>query len=151
MHQELVERVITLAEESLAKGSFPNGSLVALGEEIVAESISMSEQVFDPTAHAEMTALRRACELEKKNNLEGYTLYTSLEPCLMCFHASYWTGIRRIVAACKGDRVDRGCYEGVLSAREVVSHLNHKVELIFDDTHEARVQSLHREWKKMTA
>lgn len=143
MYQHLIERVIALAEESLARGGFPNGALVAYGETIIAESISMSEQIVDPTAHAEVTALRRACEQQQSSSLHGYTLYTSLEPCLMCLHSSYWAGIREIVAACRGDRVKSSCYEGTLSAREAVPSLHQKVELMFDDAYAERVQALH--------
>jgi tRNA(Arg) A34 adenosine deaminase TadA len=76
MRSKFVSRVVHLAEEALNKGSFPNGALLVKGDNVICDSISMSEQVFDPTAHAEISVIREVCKRKETNTLSGYTLYT---------------------------------------------------------------------------
>ena len=148
MSNELVSRVVELAEEALNNGSFPNGALIAKGDEVVCESISMSEQVFDPTAHAEMSVIREACRKLETNKLEGYTLYTSLEPCLMCFHASYWAGIRKIVYGCGRDKVSKFSFEGSLSSVDEAYKYTHElVEIVYDGSSVEKVVELHKKFE----
>jgi len=144
MRDKFIDMVISLAEQALEKGSFPNGALVAQGDRLVCECISMSEQIIDPTAHAEISVIRAACEKEKSANLVGYTLYTSLEPCMMCFHASYWAGIRRIIYCCTRDLVSEKCFEGKMSSvKEACKHTHEKVELVYDESLTSKVVALH--------
>jgi tRNA(adenine34) deaminase len=75
----------------------PIGCVIVLGGLIVGEGHNEVEGRHDPTAHAEVVAMRRACELLKVQDLEGAVLYSTLQPCGMCTMASIWAGIRRIV------------------------------------------------------
>lgn len=68
----------------------PKGQLVCVKGNTVTRT-------FDPTAHAEVNAIRLACKLHRTFSLKGYTLYASCEPCPMCFGAIYWAGISRVV------------------------------------------------------
>ncbi len=148
MSKRLIGRVVELAQEALDKGSFPNGALIAKGEEVVCESISMSEQIFDPTAHAEMSVIREACSKLETKKLEGYTLYTSLEPCLMCFHASYWAGIRKIVYGAGRNKVSKFSFEGSWSSvDEAYKHTHEPVEIVYDRSNVARMVELHKRFE----
>ena len=94
-----MRRAIALACESVAAGGGPFGAVVARGEEVVAEGNNRVTVDFDPTAHAEVTAIRRACEAVGDFALHGATLYTSCEPCPMCLASAYWARVSRIVYA----------------------------------------------------
>lgn len=146
MHKHYLDRVVELALESYQKGGFPNGALIAEEDEIISESISMSEQIYDPTSHAEVAAIRKACLKKNSSSLAGAILYTSLEPCLMCLHSSYWAGISTIVYACRRECVDNGCYEGTLVASEASHCLHRNIQLVFENINEAKMIELHKKW-----
>jgi len=90
------EDYIKLAIELAKKGAFPYGAVVVKDGEIVGQA-SSGEIENDPTAHAETTAIRRACNKLKTTDLTGATIYSSCEPCLMCFGTLWWSNIRKIV------------------------------------------------------
>lgn len=78
----------------------------------MSSGISNGKQLNDPTSHAEIDAIRTACQKVKTRDLKDVVLYSSLEPCLMCFVASTWASIPKIVYACERNRVSKQHYEG---------------------------------------
>ncbi|MCB4821078.1 nucleoside deaminase [Roseicella aerolata] len=102
-----MRRAIRLACESVAAGGGPFGAVIARGEEVIAEGGNRVTLDLDPTAHAEVTAIRRACQALGRFDLRGFTLYSSCEPCPMCLAAIHWArldgayfaGTRRDAAA----------------------------------------------------
>jgi len=100
----LLLRAIKLAEEGIANGGGPFGAVIATGGKILAEAVNRVVANSDPTAHAEVEAIRKAASLLKSHNLKNCTLYCSCEPCPMCLGAIYWAGIGKVVYAC--DRND---------------------------------------------
>lgn len=97
-------RALQLARENVSKGGGPFGAVIVKNGEIVAESANQVIAIPDPTAHAEIQAIRLAAANLKTFNLTGTTLYTSCEPCPMCLGAVYWSRISRVVYA--SDRHD---------------------------------------------
>ena len=93
-------RAIALSHERM-QGGFggPFGALVVRDGKVLAEGWNEVTSTLDPTAHAEVTAIRRACKAVGDFHLEGATLYTSCEPCPLCLSAAYWAHIKRIVYA----------------------------------------------------
>ena len=85
-----MRRAIALACDSVAAGGGPFGAVIARGEEVVAEGNNRVTMDLDPTAHAEVTAIRRACQALGRFELRGLTLYSSCEPCPMCLAAIHW-------------------------------------------------------------
>ena len=79
-----MRRALDLAAEAAEAGEVPVGAVVTRGEEIVAEARNAMLGSLDPTAHAEMVAIRRAAEALGTPRLDGCTLWVSLEPCAMC-------------------------------------------------------------------
>jgi guanine deaminase len=77
----------------------PFGAVVVLGGEVIGKGWNKVLASRDPTAHAEVTALRAACRAAGSFHLEGSVLYTSCEPCPMCLGAAYWARVARIVYA----------------------------------------------------
>ena len=97
-------RAVKLARENVVIGGGPFGAVIVKDGEVVAESVNQVVAIPDPTAHAEIQAIRLAAINLKTFNLTGTTLYTSCEPCPMCLGAVYWSRISRIVFA--SDRND---------------------------------------------
>jgi len=79
-----MRRALDLAAEAAAAGEVPVGAVVTRGEEVVAESRNAMRGSLDPTAHAEMVAIRAAAEKLGTSRLDDCTLWVTLEPCPMC-------------------------------------------------------------------
>jgi tRNA(Arg) A34 adenosine deaminase TadA len=93
-------RSIALSRERMeANQGGPFGAVIARDGVVLAEGWNMVTSSNDPTAHAEVTAIRRACEAVGSFELKGATLYTSCEPCPMCLASAYWARLSRIVYA----------------------------------------------------
>ncbi len=120
----LMRRAIALACESVAHGGGPFGALIARGTDIVAVGNNRVTSTNDPTAHAEVTAIRAACAALGRFDLRGTTLYTSCEPCPMCLGAVHWARIDRMFYA--ADRFDAAAagFDDELLYREVALPLD---------------------------
>ncbi|MDP8952236.1 MAG: nucleoside deaminase, partial [Actinomycetota bacterium] len=94
-----MRRALEEAERAYARGEVPVGALVVRGEEILAAAHNERETTQDPTAHAELLALRRAATRAGSWRLTDCTLYTTLEPCPMCAGALHAARISRFVYA----------------------------------------------------
>lgn len=101
---ELLARAVTLARQSIASGGGPFGAVVARTGRIVGEGWNRVVTMGDPTAHAEILALRAASRAQASHDLSGAVLYASCEPCPMCLAAAWWARVDRIVHA--ADRSD---------------------------------------------
>ena len=99
-------RAIEIAGKAIIKGGGPFGAVITMGDNIISESYNKVVLINDPTAHAELLAIREAASVLKSHDLGDCTLYTSCEPCPMCLGAIYWAGIKKVVYAC--DRIDAG-------------------------------------------
>lgn len=95
--QEIMQETLRMASEALSVGNGPFGAVIALGDQVIVSTRNKTSESNDPTAHAEVTAIREACQKLKTKNLSGYTLYTSCHPCPMCLSASKWAKISEIV------------------------------------------------------
>ena len=92
-----MRRAIALATENVLSGNGgPFGAVVVRGDEVLAEGANMVTAANDPTAHAEVTAIRRACLKLGTFELTGCVIYTSCEPCPMCLAAIYWSRLSGI-------------------------------------------------------
>ncbi len=93
-------RAAELAREQAHSGKGgPFGAVVVLGGQVVAEGCNEVTAGNDPTAHAEIVAIRRACTTFGRFSLKGATIYASCEPCPMCLAAIYWARLDRLVFA----------------------------------------------------
>ena len=97
------------------------GALVVLEEELISTGQSLCRQNCDPTAHAEINAIRLAAEKLGSPHLKECILYTTLEPCAMCLHASAWACLKRVVFAadhtvCSPELYDRKSYSAIEAA-----------------------------------
>jgi len=94
--EELMRRAIILSKESVENGGGPFGAVIARNGEIIAEGSNCVTIDCDPTAHAEVSTIRKACKKLGTFDLEGCEIYTSCEPCPMCFGAIYWAHLDKI-------------------------------------------------------
>ena len=92
-------------------GASPIGCVIVMDGEVVAEGHNEVGLRHDPTAHAEMVAIRRAGAALKRDELRGATLYSTLQPCGMCTMASIWSRIDRVVYGAERDQVHRMYFE----------------------------------------
>ena len=95
-----LSRAIELALKSAQSGDGgPFGAVIVRDGKIISEGWNQVIKTCDPTAHAEVMAIRAACNALNSFHLPNTTLYTSSEPCPMCLSAAYWARIERIVFA----------------------------------------------------
>ncbi|MGW0564616.1 nucleoside deaminase [Streptomyces sp. NPDC003016] len=99
-----LEEAIRLATHSVTNGGGPFGALVVKDGEVVATGNNQVTAALDPTAHAEVSAMRAACKKLDTFSLGGCVLITSCEPCPMCLSSALWARVDRIVYA--ADRHD---------------------------------------------
>lgn len=102
--EELMQRAIELSINSVRNGGGPFGAVIAREGEIIAEGSNGVTIYNDPTAHAEVTAIRKAYEKLGTFDLTGCEIYTSCEPCPMCLGAIYWAHLDKVYYA--NDRKD---------------------------------------------
>ncbi len=94
---DFMRRAIALSEEMMrANRGGPFGAVVVRGREVIAEGFNMVTSANDPTAHAEMVAIRAACRALGSFSLAGAEIFSSCEPCPMCLGAIYWARLDRL-------------------------------------------------------
>jgi tRNA(Arg) A34 adenosine deaminase TadA len=98
-----MEMAIRLSEENVDNGGGPFGAVIVRNGEVIATGANRVVPNSDPTAHAEVMAIRSACAKLGTFQLTGCTVYSSCEPCPMCLSALYWAGVSRI---CYGNTKD---------------------------------------------
>ena len=97
MNKQFMIRAIELSRINMHAGiGGPFGAVVVKDGKILGEGWNKVTSTNDPTAHAEVVAIRSACEATKNFNLDGAEIYTSCEPCPMCLSAIYWARIGKI-------------------------------------------------------
>ena len=95
-----MELAIRLAREGMLSGrGGPFGCVIVKGEEVVGRGCNEVISSMDPTAHAEIVAIRHACKNLGSFQLEDCEVYTSCEPCPMCLGALYWARVRKVIYA----------------------------------------------------
>jgi|SRR5574344_3556 guanine deaminase len=94
--KKFMQMAIELSKENIEKGGGPFGAVIVKAGKVIATGANRVVPNNDPTAHAEVSAIREACKKIGTFKLEGCTIYTSCEPCPMCLSAIYWAGISKI-------------------------------------------------------
>jgi len=99
-HQEFLQQAVNLAVQNVLEGGGPFAALIVKNQQIIAAAGNQVTVNHDPTAHAEVMAIRAACSELQDFQLAGCTLYTSCEPCPMCLGAVYWARLSEVYFAC---------------------------------------------------
>jgi tRNA(adenine34) deaminase len=127
MHDLYMRQALAMAEEAGAAGEIPVGAIIVLGGEVIGKGRNSSIAAHDPTAHAEMLALREACARIGNYRLEGATVYATLEPCVMCAGALVAARVATLVFGSRDLR-----FGGVRSKFRLADSelLNHRIEIV---------------------
>ncbi len=127
--EQLMHRALELAREAAAAGEVPVGAVVAVDGRVIGTGFNSPILHNDPTAHAEILALRQAAASVGNYRLEGATLYCTLEPCVMCAGALIAARVKRLVFGSRDLR-----FGGVRSKFQLADSplLNHRIEIVED-------------------
>jgi tRNA(adenine34) deaminase len=122
--EEMMRRCLELGRIALDKGDAPVGSVLVMNGQIIAQGIEAVKAQNDPTAHAEIEAIRLACDRLQTLDLPSCILYTNIEPCWMCSYAIRQTRIGRVVFGIRNEKVG-----GFSSKFQVLTDENLKLPL----------------------
>ncbi len=104
-------RAVELATANVGQGGGPFGAVIVRGDSLVSTGQNRVTRDLDPTAHAEVVAIRSACSLLGDFSLAGCALYASCEPCPLCVSAALWSRLDRVVYAADRDDAARGGFD----------------------------------------
>jgi guanine deaminase len=107
MDMDYLAEAIALAVKNVKEGGRPFATVIVRDGRILATGANLSAQTRDPTAHAEILAIRAASQVLQSESLRGCELYTTCEPCPMCLGALYWAELDRVVFAVSGQEAIR--------------------------------------------
>jgi len=110
-HERYMRVALNEAELAAAQGEVPVGAVIVRGDEVIAQAHNIREQANDPTAHAEMLAIRMAAEKLGTRRLTDCTLYVTLEPCPMCAGALVMANLSACYFGASDER--QGCVESI--------------------------------------
>jgi guanine deaminase len=102
---------VDLATANVESGGGPFGAIIVRGDELVSSGQNRVTRDLDPTAHAEVVAIRSACSVLGDFSLAGCSLFTSCEPCPLCLSAALWARLDRVVYAADRDDAARGGFD----------------------------------------
>ncbi len=124
--EEALRRAIALASENVGRGGGPFGAVVVKDGRVVGEGVNRVTLDNDPSAHAEVVALRDACRRLGSYKLDGAAIYSSCEPCPMCWSAIQWSRAARLCyAADQLDAAEAG-FDDAVFWREVGVPMEHR-------------------------
>jgi tRNA(Arg) A34 adenosine deaminase TadA len=141
-HEKFMRIAIELSEQNVKDGlGGPFGAVIVKEGEVIAASANMVVPTNDPTAHAEVSAIRLACQKLGTFNLKGCVIYTSCEPCPMCLGAIYWAHLDHIYFAnTKADAAAVG-FDDQFIYEEIDRRMEHRklpiVQLMRDEAQKA--------------
>ncbi len=130
------------------QGKTPFGAILVLDDKIISEGTSSVIELFDPSAHAEVMALRKAAQKLERHLLPGSVLYSSSEPCPMCLTACYWAQVSRIVFGATSYDVATYGFEDLQLYRELATSAEQRSlrEVVADGPLRALASDVLRNW-----
>jgi tRNA(adenine34) deaminase len=132
--ENYMRSAIAAAEKAAAMGEVPIGAVVVCGGEIIAEGYNRTETDRDPTAHAEMLAIREAARVRGAWRLTGCSLYVTAEPCSMCAGACVLARLDAVYAGCPSDKSGAaGTVKDILTAGDLNHTLQYEVGILQEE------------------
>lgn len=148
LHTEFLQHAVELAREHSASGlNGPFGAVVVKDGVIISEGWNRVVELQDPTAHAEILAIREACSGLGTHKLQGCVLYASCEPCPMCLAAAYWARIDAIYFACGHEEAEKAGFDDSRIYKEINTNIiNREIRMKQIDIAEAK--EVFMRWKE---
>lgn len=149
MHDnDLIFQVIEGAKFALQNDRFPAFSIIAneYGE-IISQSQNRTISEVDPTAHSEICAIREASIKSRTRDLSGLTLYTALEPCLMCLSACHFAGIKKVIYILGKEEISKKEFEGNFNNKEITMRFSNFIEIIQHVEFEEKMKTMMEIWR----
>lgn len=145
-HEYWMQQAVELARAGMsANAGGPFGAIVVKDEKVVGQGHNSVTSTHDPTAHAEVMAIREACKNLGTFQLDGCVLYTSCEPCPMCLGAIYWARPEKVYYACSRLDAAEAGFDDELIYREInLEPAERRIPFEQCGSHEAR--EVFREW-----
>ncbi|MDP4151669.1 MAG: nucleoside deaminase [Bacteroidota bacterium] len=145
-----LQQAIRLAREGIGQGKGgPFGCIIVKADEVIGTGNNLVTSTNDPTAHAEVVAIREACAYLNSYQLTGCTVYASCEPCPMCLGAIYWARPDRLVyASTRLDAADAGFDDDLIYREIALPAGERQIPFVFMPEQEAL--DVFRAWKKMS-
>ena len=141
-----MQRAIELARTGMQSGAGgPFGAVVVKDNEIIAEGWNQVTSSNDPTAHAEVTAIRAACEKLGSFQLDDCVIYTSCEPCPMCLGAIYWARPKKVYYACSKQDAADIAFDDQFIYDEIQSPINSR-QIPFQQLAQAEALEVFKAW-----
>jgi guanine deaminase len=127
MHEQYLRRAIRLAVENVEQGrGGPFGAVIVKDGAIIAEGANHVTTIPDPTAHAEVFAIREAARQLRTHDLTGCTIYSSCEPCPMCLGAIYWAHLDAVYFAATRDDASAAGFDDSFLYNEIALDLSQR-------------------------
>lgn len=124
---------IEKAREGMENGQTPFGAVIVREGEVIASVHNVVWRTTDITAHAEVNAIRHACRALGSIDLSGCTIYSSCEPCPMCFSACHWAKLDRIVFGARIEDAERGGFSELTISNEKMKEMGGSpIEIVAD-------------------
>jgi tRNA(Arg) A34 adenosine deaminase TadA len=148
MNKAFMREAIRLSFRMMRRGAGgPFGAVIVKGKKIVGRGYNCVTSVNDPTAHAEIVAIRDACKRLRTFDLTGCDLYTSCEPCPMCLSAVYWARLRRVFYGNTRKDAARISFDDALIYREVALPIRRR-SLMMKQLLRDEALAAFREWEQ---
>lgn len=136
---------------SVQRGGFPVGAILVGPDGEVIRGQSHGKALADPTSHAEIVAIRSATSKIGHRSLRDYVLYVSMQPCLMCYGASFWASIPRIVYAVPKERLTWQHSEGMYDLAAVNRDTRRPLQLVHIAELEPQASKVIQTWEQTHA
>ena len=143
-----LRRAVEIAVNGIHNGGGPFGAVIIRNGKIISEAFNRVVLTNDPTAHAEVLAIREAASVLKSHDLNECTLYTSCEPCPMCLGAIYWAGIKKVVYACDRNDAEGAGFSDKLIYEEIMLDPSDR-KISFSRMTDSGGKEVFREWDKL--
>ena len=125
--EQFMQRAIALAQQGIDAGAGgPFGAVIVKDDEVIGEGYNQVTSTNDPTAHAEVVAIRNACRNLNSFQLDGCILYTSCEPCPMCLGAIYWARPARVFYAATREDAAKIGFDDQFIYEEIEKNFEHR-------------------------
>lgn len=146
-HANFLQQAVDESRRSVEIGGFPVGVLIVREGKIIARGISNGKALHDPTSHAEIDAIRKACSTLSTRSLKDCVLYSSMAPCPMCMSACTWASIPTIWFAIGREKLDPQHFEGEHDSTMINMNYRKPIQLVHYEPLEASALRIVTDWE----